>query len=498
MRAQPDFANRYRFGTVKIRGHRCIRQIGSGGMCTIYLAESERAGTMVVLKVFNQVPDVSERIVGFDRFLQEYEIVAGLKHQNIVRIYDLGIADDHAYIAMEHFPGGDLRQRMKVSLLPQTALEYVEQIASALDAIHSVGVLHRDLKPANVMLRSDGSLCLIDFGLAKANEMEVSLTGTRENLRHAVLHEPGTGPRRGNRRAQRLVQPGRHVLRDAHRQQALHRRDGDGSHLQAQAGGTARDCAPVRGTRAYSAPPASQVAGRPLSIGPRAARGDRGAQDPGVSTAFSEAPAFVHPLLRAATPAAWIERARASPDVLLIDHANCEKKAASTALALMFAYAEDLELTDKMSRLAREELRHYEQVAKLIRALNVVPQRLAPGRYAERLRRLVARSEPRREVDLMICGAIIEARSCERFALLAENLGAPLSGLFQGLHNAEARHYRVYLDLAKRAAKRAGHRVGTETRRVRGAGSRPGHGARCGVSFSLRSALKTLPAPGAG
>jgi eukaryotic-like serine/threonine-protein kinase len=180
LRAHPDFEQRYRFGSVMIRGHRCIRQIGSGGMCKIYLAESERAGTLVVLKVFNQVPDVSERNISFDRFLQEYEIVAGLKHQNIVRIYDLGIADDHAYIAMEHFPAGDLRHRMKAPLLPVTALNLLEQMASALEAIHSVGVLHRDLKPANVMLRVDGSLCLIDFGLAKANEMEVSLTGTRE------------------------------------------------------------------------------------------------------------------------------------------------------------------------------------------------------------------------------------------------------------------------------------------------------------------------------
>jgi tRNA A-37 threonylcarbamoyl transferase component Bud32 len=180
LRGQPEFEQRYRFGSVMIRGHRCIRQVGSGGMCTIYLAESERAGTLVVLKVFNQVPDISERIVSFDRFLQEYEIVAGLKHKNIVRIYDLGVADDHAYIAMEHFPAGDLRQRMKAPLLPATALNFLEQIASALDAIHSVGVLHRDLKPANVMLRGDGSVCLIDFGLAKANEMDVSLTGTRE------------------------------------------------------------------------------------------------------------------------------------------------------------------------------------------------------------------------------------------------------------------------------------------------------------------------------
>jgi hypothetical protein len=180
MRARPEFATRYRFGSVMIRGHRCIRQVGSGGMCKIYLAESERAGTLVVLKVFSQVPDVSERLVGFDRFLQEYEIVASLNHRNIVRIYDLGIADDHAYIAMEHFPAGDLRQRMKAPLTPETALHYLEQIASALDAIHEVGVLHRDLKPANVMLRSDGSLCLIDFGLAKDNETEAELTGSRE------------------------------------------------------------------------------------------------------------------------------------------------------------------------------------------------------------------------------------------------------------------------------------------------------------------------------
>jgi tRNA-(ms[2]io[6]A)-hydroxylase len=168
---------------------------------------------------------------------------------------------------------------------------------------------------------------------------------------------------------------------------------------------------------------------------------------------------FAHPLLGAATPAAWVAAACALPELLLIDHANCEKKAASTALALMFAYAEDLELTDKMSRLAREELRHYEQVARLIGALKIEPQRLAPGRYAAQLRRLVAGDEPRREVDLMICGAFIEARSCERFAALGETIGAPLADLFRGLHEAEARHYQLYLDLAERAAARSGLNV---------------------------------------
>lgn len=170
---------------------------------------------------------------------------------------------------------------------------------------------------------------------------------------------------------------------------------------------------------------------------------------------MSAAAAFSHALLRVPTPAAWLAEACAHSDVLLIDHANCEKKAASTALALMFAYAEDLHLADKMSRLAREELRHYEQVAKLINSLKVVPRRLAPGRYAERLRRLVSRSEPQREIDLMVCGAFIESRSCERFAALSAAIGAPIADLFQGLHAAEARHFKVYLELAKRAAERA-------------------------------------------
>jgi tRNA-(ms[2]io[6]A)-hydroxylase len=177
---------------------------------------------------------------------------------------------------------------------------------------------------------------------------------------------------------------------------------------------------------------------------------------------MSSAVKFEHPLLRAATPDAWVAQACAHRDILLIDHANCEKKAASTALALMFAYAEDLVLTDKLSRLAREELRHYEQVAKLMGTLKLVPQRLEPGRYAGGLRRLVATAEPKREIDLMICGAFIEARSCERFAALSASIAAPLADLFKGLHAAEARHYELYLGLAKRAAGRRG--VGIEDR----------------------------------
>ena len=121
----------------------------------------------------------------------------------------------------------------------------------------------------------------------------------------------------------------------------------------------------------------------------------------------------------------------------------------------MFAYAEDLGLADKMSRLAREELRHYEQVAKFCAGSRSSRSGWRPGRYAERLRRLVARAEPQREVDLMICGAFIEARSCERFAALGPVLGGPAGAMFETLHEAESRHFELYLELARSAALRS-------------------------------------------
>ncbi len=170
----------YRFGPVTIRGQRCIRALASGSISAVYLAESERAGELVALKVLRAVPDVAEGKNTFDRFLQEYEVVAKVEHPNVVRIFDLGVADDHAYIAMEFFPAGDLRQRMKAGIDPDAALEYLRQMAGALHGIHSVGVLHRDLKPGNVMLRTDGTIALIDFGLAKQLELDAAITATGE------------------------------------------------------------------------------------------------------------------------------------------------------------------------------------------------------------------------------------------------------------------------------------------------------------------------------
>ncbi len=177
-RTSPEADEAYRFGTVRIRGHRFIKQLAAGGHSQVFLAESEKAGELVVLKVFREVPDKVEAHDTFNRFLQEYELVSRIRHPNVVRIYDLGIADDHAYIAMEYFANGDLRAQMRQPIPPVQALGLVAQMARALEAIHGVGVLHRDLKPGNVMVRADGTLALIDFGLAKVLALESEITDT--------------------------------------------------------------------------------------------------------------------------------------------------------------------------------------------------------------------------------------------------------------------------------------------------------------------------------
>jgi len=114
----------------------------------------------------------------FDRFLQEYEVVAKIDHPNVVKIFDLGIADDHVFIAMEYLAGGSLAMRMRRGLSRAEALDNARQIARALAAIHAAGILHRDLKPANVMFRDDDTVALIDFGLAKQMKLEAAITGT--------------------------------------------------------------------------------------------------------------------------------------------------------------------------------------------------------------------------------------------------------------------------------------------------------------------------------
>jgi eukaryotic-like serine/threonine-protein kinase len=163
-----------------VKGYRFLDKLSASEHSAVYLALKEPEGRKVVLKVLRQVPDLSDGIGAFDRFLQEYEMIADLVHPNIVKIHDLGVSDDHAHIAMEYLAGGDLRQRIREGTGLRDALDYARQIASALAKIHSVGILHRDLKPANIMLRDDGSIALIDFGLAKRLRLEQEITGSGE------------------------------------------------------------------------------------------------------------------------------------------------------------------------------------------------------------------------------------------------------------------------------------------------------------------------------
>lgn len=154
--------------------------------------------------------------------------------------------------------------------------------------------------------------------------------------------------------------------------------------------------------------------------------------------------------LKAPTPKDWIEAACDNIPILLSDHANCEKKAASSALGLTYRYIGEPTLLHLMSRLAREELRHFEQVLDLMNEVSVEYVDLSASRYAARLHKLVRADDPDRLVDILILGAVVEARSCERFACLASELPEPISDLYRQLINSEARHFADYLDAARR------------------------------------------------
>ena len=148
------------------------------------------------------------------------------------------------------------------------------------------------------------------------------------------------------------------------------------------------------------------------------------------------------------TPQLWIDNALANPELLLIDHANCEKKAASTALNLMYRYVDNFDLLNKMSRLAREELRHFEQVIAIMKRRNIEYRQITASRYAVKLREAVRPNDPDKLIDILIVGALIEARSCERFARIAPFLDQELETFYLSLLKSEGRHFKDYHTLA--------------------------------------------------
>ena len=150
------------------------------------------------------------------------------------------------------------------------------------------------------------------------------------------------------------------------------------------------------------------------------------------------------------TPDVWLEEASDQLVVLLTDHANCEKKAASTALNLMYRYVEYPELLESLSKLAREELRHFEQVLRLMRDRGMAYEQIASSRYAGALRKLVRTHEPMRLLDLLVMSAVVEARGCERFGRLCEVLDCVLADFYGSLLKSEARHFENYLKFAEK------------------------------------------------
>lgn len=165
----------------------------------------------------------------------------------------------------------------------------------------------------------------------------------------------------------------------------------------------------------------------------------------------------INEFLYCETPAAWAAMAPSQLEILLIDHANCEKKAASTALNLMYRYVDKPELLMSCSKLAREELRHFEQVLKIMTERGIEYPQISSARYAGELRKGVRNFEAARMIDILVISAIVEARSCERFEKLIpvlEQAGeGELAEFYASLLKSEARHFMMYLDYAKKYDK---------------------------------------------
>jgi len=166
---------------IEVPGYSIVKEIATSNFSSVYLARSERLRRNVVLKVMTR--GESEREMGdAERFQREYEIISSITHRAIAEIHDFGSLPGHLYLAMEYFPCGDLRDRLRNPLSVDESLYYLRAIAEALRVIHVFGILHRDLKPANVMLREDNSPVLIDFGLARRSLDEIGNTGVGQVL----------------------------------------------------------------------------------------------------------------------------------------------------------------------------------------------------------------------------------------------------------------------------------------------------------------------------
>ena len=160
-----------------IPGYSLISPLGEGGMGHVYLAEQIGSGSRCALKILTLVDEGRDQTQILARFLEERALLSRIDHANVAKVFDHGICDNHVYIAMEYFPCGDLKAAMAHGISVATSLAYVRQIAEGLGKVHSHGIIHHDIKPANIMLRKDGTVALVDFGIAK--ELDAANTFTR-------------------------------------------------------------------------------------------------------------------------------------------------------------------------------------------------------------------------------------------------------------------------------------------------------------------------------
>jgi tRNA A-37 threonylcarbamoyl transferase component Bud32/CheY-like chemotaxis protein len=177
--------------TPEIPGYTMIDIIGRGATSRVYSAKRHADGFQVVLKVLAM--ESHEESVAMQRFRREFELVCALDSPYIVRLYDLGVFKRNTYIVMEHLPGGDLKDRIRKGIEPQSAVGYLTDIAQGLKAVHTAGLVHRDLKPSNIMFRDNGDLVLSDFGLSRDEEADLELTVTGEILGTPMYMSPEQG-----------------------------------------------------------------------------------------------------------------------------------------------------------------------------------------------------------------------------------------------------------------------------------------------------------------
>ena len=159
---------------VAIPGYKPLRMLSSSASSLVLLAEREKNNRLTVLKVIST--DVQDDKKVLKRFMREQRMLSKLRHPNVVKIYAGGVTDDSAYIAMEYFPGGDLRKRIDAGIPEGRALEYFRGIAKGLGAAHEVGIVHRDIKPANILIRKDNTLAIADFGISKSLGASTAIT----------------------------------------------------------------------------------------------------------------------------------------------------------------------------------------------------------------------------------------------------------------------------------------------------------------------------------